>query len=149
MSARTRLTLIRLGWQQFAVLVAGILLIPLVILIVFLPNLVELYVERVSMKRLEAAFQFSLGELRSDVPVVSGTIWGVASIRPDGPASRLGLRIGDVPFEYHGQGMSDMYFALDEGLKGRSATFKVINVKDGSHREISVTPELVLPKVGV
>lgn len=65
----------------------------------------------------------------------------IEEVHANGPASRAGLVKGDIIFEFDGQpvrGLSQFYRVVEETPPGW--TVKVLVVRDGNMREMSITP---------
>jgi hypothetical protein len=65
----------------------------------------------------------------------SGTYWecGITAVKPNGRFDRLGIRAGDIPFEYHGRGAILLHSALQEASRGNGAEIDVWNMRAGAY----------------
>jgi hypothetical protein len=52
------------------------------------------------------------------------------TVNPDGAVARMGVRPGDMPFAFHGNGAAAMQHALMRGECGQSAEFDVVNADE-------------------
>ena len=125
LSGRTRLTPIRLGWQQFAVLAAGILLVFAVIWLMLPWRWEQAYVYQVLIPRIQARYGFECG----DVDVRGASFAAITKVMPGGRLAGLGVRPGDRPGE-PGRGWVEMYDALVAAERGRFGKFDVVNASD-------------------
>jgi hypothetical protein len=101
--------------------------IPAILLLAFLPMLVDAWCEEREIPQYERALGFKFGP----VPVaddgetqVSGIVW----VDPHGPLGLAGVRSGDVPRTYHG--IREFCGVLESVTHGDSATLEVLNVAD-------------------
>lgn len=123
---------IRLGWSQFAVLASGLGALLLVVWIAFMPQLEELYAREFLLPRIADRYGFQFGTVHVSRDGHSYVSPGVVSVHPDGAFARMGVRPGDMPFAFHGNGAATMYHALMAGERGETAEFDVVNAADWS-----------------
>ena len=119
-----------LGSSQFVVLVAGLLGIACVFGIVFAPQLNELHA-RLKVQQFEQRFGFTTGPVL--VPNGAGghlELWGIAAVAAGGSFDLIGVRAGDVPFEYHGHAAARLLDALRRASAGERGDFEVGNAAD-------------------
>jgi hypothetical protein len=136
--------LLALGWPQLAVVVAGVVLILGVAAVFAYPELYVRYIQMVGIREFEAQYEFRSGDvLVKQVGQQTRTEWGIVWVAPAGTFARLGVRPGDIPFEYHG-GVRDMYFALQQASVGEASSFQVYTAAD-SHLEQKALREIHLP----
>lgn len=110
-----------LGLPQFAILVSGVLLVPLCLVALLYPALDERWA-RLEVRALRAAHGFDVG----DVATADGyPDWGITSVAPGGLAERAGLLAGDVFPDYHGNGSGTLLWALGQAREGRRACLDV------------------------
>jgi hypothetical protein len=122
--------LMRLSSSQFALIVASLLILLGVIGIAFAPDWQDWYARR-AVKQFESEFGFQSGTVV--VPDASSQpfeAWGITKVIAGGKFEQFGVRSGDIPFEYHGHGESDLYNALRDASCGKSTLFEVVNTQD-------------------
>jgi hypothetical protein len=126
-----RLEPIRLGWSQFAAVSAGLLgTWALAVLVVRSPyEWAELYYRELVVPQRQARYGFRLGEVSA---VRDGRLYfqskGIVEVSPGGAFSRIGVRVGDAPFGFHGGAFTMMHDALETAERGGFAAFQVLNV---------------------
>ena len=101
-----------------------------VVWIMFMPQWEELYVREVVVPQLELQYGFRVGPLTFSR---DGTSWdsdGIVRVTRDGELDRLGVRTGDVPFEFHGGGWTYFAHALAAYERNQPAEFDVVNAAD-------------------
>jgi hypothetical protein len=140
LSDRTRLTLIRLGWQEWAVVIIGLAAVLAIVAVAAAYDWANLYAEQVGVRRFEVSLGFKWSTLRTNDPSLPTTTLGIVEVVPGGAFDRLGLRAGDVPFGHSGKGAYEMMLALRESARGRTGSFDAVNVHDwrNSFRQITV-----------
>jgi hypothetical protein len=123
----------RLGSSQFALTIAGLLPVFGVVFIVIAPDWHDWYYRR-AVKQFEQELGFQSGPVSlSDASSQPLEAWGITAVVAGGRFEQFGVRPGDIPFAYHGHGAaSDLYYALHEASRGKSAHFDVVNVQDRS-----------------
>jgi hypothetical protein len=57
-------------------------------------------------------------------------LWGIATVAAGGSFDLIGVRAGDVPFEYHGHAAARLLDALRRASAGERADFDVGNAAD-------------------
>jgi hypothetical protein len=127
---RIGMKLVTVTWRHFAVVAVGLVVVMVVAGILLYPTLYVQYIQEFGIKRFEGQYGFRSGL----VLVQSSTsqperTWGIVSVVPGGTFSRLGVRDGDIPFEYHG-GVTDMYAALQQASSRDATSFQVFNAAD-------------------
>lgn len=113
-----------LGMPQFIVLLAGVLLVPAIILVLIYPVGLD-FLAKDNVRAHRAAFGFDVGGLATDT---GDTTWGITRVTPGGLADRAGLRAGDVIFTYHGTPASFLEWALHAASTGTEACLEVANM---------------------
>jgi len=128
--ARAGTTLLRLGWAQLGVMAAAVALIVAVAAVLLYPPLYLRYIQAIGIRQFETQYEFRSGDvLVTSTGQQPRTEWGIVWVAPAGAFNRLGVRGGDIPFEYHG-GMRDMYVALEQASAGEASSFQVYNAAD-------------------
>ncbi len=125
-------TLIRLGWSQFTVVAGGLAGVLIVLWIAFMPNMEEFYTREFFVPRIADRYGFQFGMVHVTREGHSYESPGIVTVQPEGAFARMGVRPGDMPFAFHGNGAATMYHALMEGERGRTAEFDVVNAEDWS-----------------
>jgi hypothetical protein len=127
---RTEAPLIRLSWRQFVVILAVAAALAMIIGMVLAPELQERHACH-ALKQFEREFGFESGTIV--VSDSSGTYWecGITAVQPNGRFDRLGVRAGDIPFEYHGRGAVLLHYELQEASRGHGSEIDVWNMRDG------------------
>jgi hypothetical protein len=145
--SQAKWTLLALGWPQLAVVVAGVVLILVVAAVFAYPELYVRYIQTVGIREFESQYEFRSGDvLVKQVGQPTRTEWGIVWVAPAGTFARLGLRAGDIPFEYHG-GVRDIYIALQQASEGKASSFQVYNSAD-AHLGRKALREINLPPIG-
>ena len=111
-----------LGAPQDPMVLAGAALVPLTILLLLYPWILDTF-DRREVERYRAAFGYAVGDLRTDRGYA---YWGVTWVAPGGRAERAGLRRRDVVV---GDGGS-LLWAVHEASAGRRACLRVWNLDD-------------------
>ena len=124
--------LIRLGWSQFAVVAGGLGGVLVVLWIAFMPSVEEFYTREFLVPPLADRYGFEFGSVQVTRDGHSYECPGIVAVKPDGPFARMGVRSGDMPFAFHGNGTAAMYHALMAGERGRITDFDVVNAADWS-----------------
>ena len=93
-----------LGSPQLAVVGLGVLALLVLLGVMIYPSLNVEYITELGIRQFESQYSFRTGDVT--VPA-SGSQparveWGIVSVAADGGFGRIGVRSGDVPFEYHG-----------------------------------------------
>jgi hypothetical protein len=142
---RASTRLLRLGWAQFGVIAAAVAFVLGVGAVLLYPALHLRYIQEFGIRQFETQYEFRSGDvLVTPIGQQPRTEWGIVWVAPAGAFSRLGIRAGDVPFEYHG-GIRDMYVALQKASEGEATSFQVYNAADAhlgrkALRDIHVPP---------
>src|SRR5262245_18605587 len=127
---RRRARLLTLGWPQLSVILACVIVVFGVASILLYPQLNTQYIRDFGIRQFEAEYGFRTGEVRVPPNGPSSRLeWGILWVAPAGAFGRLGVRVGDIPFEYH-SGVRDMYAALKLASKGEASRFQVYNAAD-------------------
>lgn len=139
---------IQLASSQFAFVSAGLLAI-LAVLWAYSPyEWQELYYREFVVPRLQTRYGFRYGPIRM---VRDGTVFyegkGIVNVVPGGRFSRIGVRAGDAPFEFHGGGFTAMNHALETAERGGFAAFDVVNADDWERGRESFRTIPVYPRV--
>lgn len=143
--SRAKSRLLALGWPQLAVVVAGVVLVLGVAAVFAYPELYVRYIQTVGIREFEAQYEFRSGDvLVKPIGQQERTEWGIVWVAPAGTFARLGVRAGDIPFEYHG-GVRDIYIALQQASEGKASSFQVYNAADAhlgwkALRDINLPP---------
>jgi hypothetical protein len=141
---------IRLGSSELAIVGSGVGTVLAVLWIAFMPQLEELYVRDSVLPRIadRYGFQFGMVQVRRDGESYLSP--GIVSVSPDGAFARMGVRAGDLPFAFHGNGAATMNHALLAAEHGRTTEFEVVNADDWSagrdraaFRTIRVEPQAI------
>lgn len=129
-NARRRLVPLTLGIGQLAIMVVSLVVVSAVAGIVAYPAVYVRYIQDYGLKPFEARYGFRTGAV---APILSASqvesTWGVVWVEPDGLFAQLGVRTGDIPFDYHG-GPIAMYGALRLASSGEASAFQVYNSND-------------------
>jgi hypothetical protein len=115
-----------------AVVASGLGAVLLVVWIAFMPSIEEFYVREFLLPRIADRYGFQLGMVQVSRVGHSYESPGIVNVRPDGAFARMGVRPGDMPFAFHGNGAATMYHALMAGERGQIAEFDVVNAADWS-----------------
>jgi len=126
---REAASLIRLSWRDFVVIVAVATSLAAIFAVLLAPDLEDRYARR-AVKQFEPEFGFETGIITVSDPTGKYATWGITAVTPGGRLDRLGLRAGDVPFDYHGRAATWLYDALREASQGKSAEIEVYNVHE-------------------
>jgi len=130
--ARAKMKLLRLGWAHFGVMAASVALVLGVGAVLLYPPLYLRYIQEFGIRQFETQYEFRSGDvLVTRIWQQPRTEWGIVWVAPEGAFSRLGVRAGDIPFEYHG-GITDMYVALQQASDGEASSFQVSNAADAN-----------------
>jgi hypothetical protein len=113
-----------LGMPHFLLLLAGLLLMPFYVFVMFYPVAVE-HLARQNVLAYRAAFGFDVGDVPTDHGAPS---WGISNVVPNGLAHRAGLRAGDVFPTHHGHSASVLLWALREAAAERESCVDVRNM---------------------
>jgi hypothetical protein len=136
---------ITLGRSQFAVVVAGLVAIFAVLVVAFAFDLNDLYA-RLAIREYEQQYGFKAGTVRVvDEPAGNFETWGIVAVVAGGPFDRLGVRAGDVPFEYHGHGAMALQSALRGASAGEPSEFDVANAADWMEPRTAAIRTIRLP----
>ena len=119
-----------LGTGQLAIMVVGLVVVIAVAGIVAYPAVNVRYIQDYGLKPFEARYGFRTGAV---APILSASqvesTWGVVWVEPNGLFAQVGVRTGDVPFDYHG-GVIAMFEALRRASSGEASAFQVYNSND-------------------
>jgi hypothetical protein len=118
-------SLIRLGSSQLAIIGSGLGTVLAVVWIAFMPQLEELYAREFVLPRIADRYGFQFGMVQVRGAGESYLSPGIVSVRLDGAFARMGVRAGDLPFAFHGNGAATMYHALLAAEHGRTTEFEV------------------------
>lgn len=135
--------LFRLGAAQFAVLLAGLVTVVLVVGIICSYDLYDAYA-RVAVRQFEQQYGFRTGRVL--VPDESGNgrdTWGIAVVVSGGLFDRLGVRPGDRPFGYHCCGWASLHHALSTASHGEPTEFEVVG---GARTGPDVVRLIIMPR---
>ena len=114
-----------LSKTQFLYLFAVLFVVlPVIVVIAFLPVLSGAWCRQFDVPRYEQEFGFRLAGLRttaSDGSVY--TVLAITAVTPDGAFARAGSREGDVPRMYHG--VCDFSGALGFAAQGHAVELRV------------------------
>ena len=133
---------IRLGWPQLAIVAGSLGALLVVTGIAFMPQLQDVYAREFLLPRMADQYGFQFGKVHVSCDGDSYFSPGIVSVRPDGTFAGMGVRAGDIPFAFHGNGGATMYDALKAGERGQVAEFDVLNAADckSKFRTIHVQP---------
>jgi hypothetical protein len=122
--------LIRLGPSQLFVLCGGLLTVFCIVWILVAPDLEDQYALEYALPRMEAGWGFRFGSIhvQRDGEVYERS--GIVSLTPGGRLSRLGFRVHDAPFSYHGYSGSLFYAVLRASERGEAISIDVVNLDD-------------------
>ena len=144
-------TLIQLGWSQFAVVVGGLGGVLAALWIACMSGVEEIYAREFLVPRLADRYGFQFGLVQVTRDGHSYESPGFVTVKPEGVLARMGVRSGDVPFAFHGNGAVTRYNALMASERGEVAHFDVVNASDWSagrddsaYRTIRVEPHAFL-----
>src|SRR3954470_6802898 len=104
--------LIRLGWSQFAAVAGGLGAVLVVLWLAFMPNVEEFYTREFFVPRIADRYGFQFGLVQVTRDGHSYESPGIIVVNPDGAFARMGVRPGDMPLAFHGNGAAAMYHAL-------------------------------------
>jgi hypothetical protein len=125
-------SLIRLGWSHYAVVAGGLGGVLVVLWIAFMPNVEDFYIREFLVPRIGERYGFQFGMVQVTRDGHTYETPGIVTVNSDGAFARMGVRPGDIPFEFHGRGATAMYYALVWGERGQIAEFDVVNAGDWS-----------------
>jgi len=129
-NAPRRLVPLTLGSGQLAIMVVSLVVVIAVAGIVAYPAVYVRYIQDYGLKPFEARYGFRTGAV---APILSASevesAWGVVWVEPNGLFAQVGVRTGDIPFDYHG-GVIAMYEALRRASSGEASAFQVYNSND-------------------
>jgi hypothetical protein len=109
---------------QYMMLLAGVLLVPSIILLLIYPIGMD-FLAKDNVLTHRAAFGFDVGGVATD----SGdTTWGITRVTAGGLAERAGFRAGDVILTYHGTPGHFFEGALLAAAAGTEACIDVSNM---------------------
>ena len=127
-----------LGQSQFAVLIAGLATVFAVLIVVLAFDLNEMYAQ-VAIREYEQQYGFRAGTVWvADEPGGSFETWGIVEVAPGGWFDRLGVKAGDVPFDYHGHGAMALQSALRRAGAGEPSEFDVANAADWTQAKTAI-----------
>ena len=98
----------------------------------FARDVEEFYAREFFLPRISERYGFQFGMVQVSRDGYSYRSPGIVSVSPDGAFARMGVRPGDMPFAYHGNGATTIYHALMAGDRGHIAEFDVVNAADWS-----------------
>lgn len=104
----------------------------LVVWILFMPEVEEFYTREFLLPQIADRYGFSFGMVQVSRDGRSYMSPGIVSVTPGGAFARMGVRPGDMPFAFHGNGAASMYSALIVAERGQIADFDVVNAEDWS-----------------
>ena len=104
----------------------------MVLWIAFMPNVEEFYTREFLVPRIADRYGFQFGMVQITRDGRSYMSPCVVTVSPTGAFARLGVRPGDMPFAFHGNGVAAMYHALMAGKRLRTAEFDVVSAEDWS-----------------
>jgi hypothetical protein len=117
-----------LGATQFAVLLISLVLVPIAIVVLAHPGLLDALDRRAALRYRET-YGYAVGY----IPTPEGfAYWGVTAVTPGGRADRAGLRPRDVFIERS----ASLLWAVAESAAGRRACVEVWNVDAHSRTAI-------------
>ena len=122
----------RLGFLQFWIAAAILLMLVVVSVIVFSP------VDTVSVVLPLYQREFGFTGARLSVRDYRGealTLYGLVSVDPNGPLSAAGFRPGDVPVAYHG-GAEEFAWALRRAECGKATTIAVVQASAWAEQQL-------------
>ena len=113
-----------LALPHYLVLLAGVLLVPFIIVVLCYPIVQEM-LSKDDVLAHRAVFGFDVGAVATDE---GHTSWGITAVTPGGLAERSGFRAGDVIRTYHGTPANFLAWALDSAARGTEACLDVSNM---------------------
>lgn len=114
--------------SHLAIVGAGLLTVLSVTYLIQWPLWNDVYARAYALPRMEERWGFRLGALR--VQRDGGEYYGIVRLVPQGRLARLGFRLHDIPFDYHGSACLAFYQALLATERGEATTFSVVNLDD-------------------
>ena len=123
--------LMRLSWHHFVVIVAVAMALAAILGIALAPDLADRYARR-AVKQFEREFGFETGIITITDSTGTYPRWGITAVAPGGRFDRLGFRVGDVPFDYHGRTGTLLYGALRDASEGKPAEIDVYNAREAA-----------------
>ena len=124
-----RMPLAQLGSPHLALLGANLLALLAVVWIMDVYSWQEFYVREFAIHRFQDRYGFRAGQVSFRCGNTAFESTGISAVTPDGEFARMGVRAGDVPFEYHGHGFMAMYDSLVATERGHFSAFSVVNGK--------------------
>jgi hypothetical protein len=135
---RPPIRLMTLDWPQFAALVVCLLAIAIVLAVILKGDLVETF-HRLDLRQYEQKLGFHMGLVKGFPMGPPEGIWGITHVTVGGTMDRAGMRSGDILFNYHLYGATELSWAIREAAKGKTACVPAMSVDEaraGAGREI-------------
>jgi hypothetical protein len=140
--------LIRLSPSHFAVLLSGLTSVMVILFVVAGPSLWDMCAREIGLQTMGRRHGFKYGAILTprDERGSGPTIYGIVDLDHDAALARLGLRVHDAPWAYHGHGAEwALYDALRALERGEATSFEVINVDDWTASGRLVTRKVEIP----
>ena len=120
-------SLIRLGWSQLAVVVAGLATVLTVVWLLDPAGWDDLYARRFGLPRIQERYGFEFGTVSFTHKGVTYAWPGIVTVSPNGDLARMGVRSRDFVWDHHGRGAAVLYSRLTAGERGEAGEFDVVN----------------------
>jgi hypothetical protein len=140
MAGPPRLNAITLGQRQWLhVAVVTFIVLPIVLIVTFLPQMQTAYVRHFVLPQWEKRFGFLHG--RTTLQMGGGTqeVFAIVSVVPDGTFGRTGVLPGDVPVGYQHGFESGFYRDLARLESGHTVTLQFINSRTLARRSVKIS----------
>jgi S1-C subfamily serine protease len=139
MASLTRLGAITLGYRQWTlVAIIALLVLPIVLILTFLPQIHTAYVRQFVLPGWEARFGFSHGTTKLQFGKAEYEVFAIAEVSPAGVFERAGIVPGDVPVGYQHGFEAGFYSELAQLESGHSIKLDVINAHTGVRKTVAV-----------
>ncbi|MGE3425050.1 MAG: hypothetical protein AB7N24_23625 [Dehalococcoidia bacterium] len=124
---------IRRAWTRYAVLLAGLGVLFLLVAIALWPWPHAVVVEYLVLPQYETQFGFRGGRLPIGGGDAAFSPYALVSVVPGGRLALAGARSGDIPLDYHGAFWA-FHAALQDASNGREGRFTVLAISDWPER---------------
>jgi len=136
---------IRRAWTRYAVLLAGLGVLFMLVGIAIWPWPYAVVVEHLVLPQYETQFGFRGGRLPIGGGDAAFVPYALVKVVPGGRLAKAGARSGDIPVDYHG-GLWAFHAALQDSTNGREGRFDVLAISDWPER--SKLRNIILPPAG-
>jgi hypothetical protein len=140
MAGPARWNAITRGHRQWLYLaLVTIVVIPIVLIVTFLPHIQTAYVRQFVLPKWEKRFGFLHG--RTTLQMNGGTheVFAIATVVPGGAFARAGVLPGDVPVGYQHGFEGGFYSNLRRLESEPSVTFQFINSRNVAWRSVKIS----------